>query len=183
MKKLFLTLIISIIPMFANAENTVQNAYDFSFNALEAGKEIKLEDYKGKVLLVVNTACLCGFTPQFSELEKLYLKYKDKGLVIIGVPSNDFGGQELENETKVKDYLDKNFTITFPLTRITKIKGDEAHPFFKWASDKAGILGRPKWNFYKYLISKNGEFIEWYASTTTPDSKKLKKAIETELQK
>ncbi|HCR86089.1 MAG TPA: glutathione peroxidase [Alphaproteobacteria bacterium] len=162
---------------------SAKNAHDFSFSALEAGKEIKLSEFKDKVVLVVNTACLCGFTPQYEELQKLYDEYKEKGLVIIGVPSDDFGGQELDTEEDVKKYVDDKFKITFPLTRISKVKGSDAIPFYKWANKKAGFIGSPKWNFHKYLISKNGDFIDWFSTKTSPTSDKIKKAIEAELAK
>lgn len=181
MKKFILILTVILISMSKQA--SAKTAHDFEFKHIEEGKKIDLSDYKGKVLLVVNTACMCGFTPQFSGLEKLYQQYKDKGLVIVGIPSNDFGGQELDSEEEVEAYTQKNFSLTFPLSRITKVSGEEAHPFFKWAGEKAGFVGKPKWNFHKYLISKNGEFIDWFASITAPSSDKLTAAIEKELQK
>ncbi len=153
------------------------NAYRFSFTDIK-GKELNLSDYKGKLIMIVNTACLCGFTPQFAKLEKLYEKYKDKDFILIGVPSDNFGGQELDSEKDVEEYTQKNFKITFPLTSITDVKGDKAHPFYKWAATKVSILGTPKWNFHKYLIDKNGNLVEWYASTTSPTSKKITHKID-----
>jgi glutathione peroxidase len=182
MKNIILAISILFISMSISANETktdtgTKTAYDFTFESIDGG-EIKLSDYKGKPIMVVNTACLCGFTPQFVELEKLYQEYKDKGFVIVGVPSDDFGGQELDSEEEVKKYVDENFEVTFPLAKITKVKGDEAHPFYKWADDQTSFLGSPKWNFHKYIIDENGNLKDWYASTTSPISKKVKKSIE-----
>jgi glutathione peroxidase len=182
--KIILFTIFLLLPMFSQAKQDIEkNGYNFSYQAHELGKEIKLSDYEGKVVMVVNTACLCGFTPQYAELQKLYDKYKDKGLVIIGVPSDDFGGKELDSEAEVKKFVDEKFKITFPLTRISKVKGNDAIPFYKWAAKHAGFLGTPKWNFHKYLIGKNGEFVDWFSTNTSPTSDKIKKAIEAELAK
>ena len=184
-------IIFSIILTQVNFMNSVHaseieinnmNAYQFSFASIK-GEKINLSDYAGKVILIVNTACLCGFTPQYEDLEELYQKYKDKGLVVIGVPSDDFGGQELDSELEVKQYVDKNFKVTFPLTKITRVKGDNMHPFYKWAADKTSWLGTPKWNFHKYLIGKDGSFIDWFSTKTSPNSIKIINAIEKELDK
>lgn len=179
MKTLLCTLSF-LVSMFCNicfADMNVKNAYQFFFTQVN-GKPLNLIDLKGKVILVVNTASKCGLAPQYVGLENLYQKYKDRGFIIIAVPSNDFGGQELENDKEVKNFLDKKFKITFPITTINKVKGKEACDFYKWANEKAGFFGSPKWNFHKYLIDKNGNFIAWYASTTKPSSKKIQKKIE-----
>jgi len=161
---------------------SVANAHQFSFKTIQE-ETLELSELKGKVLLVVNTASKCGFTPQYRELESLYNTYKEKGLVVIGVPSPDFGGQEFEEETKVQDFTEKNFSISFPLTQINHVKGDKAHPFYKWSNNKAGFIGAPRWNFHKYLIDKNGTYVTWFGSTTSPLSAKVIKAIEKELKK
>ncbi|MDX1950373.1 MAG: glutathione peroxidase [Rickettsiales bacterium] len=184
--KFIKTLIIISMFFFSSAKaegsSKPQDIYGFEFESIE-NKKIKLSDYKNKVVMIVNTACLCGLTPQFAELEKLWQKYKDKDFVLIGVPSDNFGGQELDSEKEVAEYTQKNFKITFPLTKIYNVKGKEAHPFYNFAADEVSALGTPKWNFHKYLIGKDGKIAEWYASTTTPDSEKISSKIEELLAK
>ena len=152
------------------------NAYKFNFKSVD-GELIKLSDFKGKPMLVINTASLCGFTNQYADIEALHKRYKNDGLIILAVPSNDFGNQELSTNEKVKEFCTTNFDITFLLTEITDIKGNNGHGFFKWIKEEAGFLAFPKWNFYKYLINKNGELDSWYASTTKPDSNKINQKI------
>ena len=160
------------------AENmTVSNAHQFSFTSID-GQLINLSDLKGKAILVVNTASKCGFTHQYEGLQKLYEKYKDRGLVIIGVPSADFANQEFNQISQVKEFTEKEFNITFLLTTIEKVKGKEAHPFYLWANNKSGFIGSPKWNFHKYLIDKNGNFTAWFSSPTKPQSSKIINKIE-----
>ena len=148
------------------------NVYQFNFNSID-GKEINLNDFKGKPIFIVNTASLCGFTYQYNDIESLHRKYKKDGLIIIGIPSNDFGNQELSSNKKVKEFCNINFNVSFYLTEITNIKGENGHPFFKWIKKEAGFLAFPKWNFYKYLINKEGLLVKWYASTTSPNSTKI----------
>jgi glutathione peroxidase len=159
------------------ANMTISNVYQFSFKSIN-GQSINLSELKDKVILVVNTASKCGFTPQYEGLQKLHEKYKDKGLVIIGVPSADFANQEFSQISQVKKFTDKEFHITFPLTEIEKVKGKEAHPFYLWANNKSGFIGSPKWNFHKYLIDKNGNFAAWFSSPTKPQSPKIINKIE-----
>ena len=149
------------------------NVYQFNFKSID-GKEINLNDFKGKPIFIVNTASLCGFTYQYSDLEALHQKYKKDGLIIIGIPSNDFGNQELSSNQKVKEFCTINFDISFMLTEIINIKGEKGHPFFKWVKEEAGFLAFPKWNFYKYLINRKGDLVSWYSSTTNPMSEKIK---------
>ncbi|MCE2687938.1 MAG: glutathione peroxidase [Rickettsiales bacterium] len=173
MKILKITLISLLLSSFSSfsfgANMTISNAYQFSFTSID-NKAINLSDFKGKVVLIVNTASKCGLTPQYKGLQELHEKYKDKGLVIIAVPSADFANQEFAQTSQVKEFTDKEFHITFPLTTITKVKGENAHPFYLWANDKAGFIGSPKWNFHKYLIDKNGNFAGWFSSSTKPTS-------------
>ena len=159
------------------ATNVHANAYNFSFNSID-GKKISLKEFKGKPILIVNTASLCGFTYQYSDIELLYKKYKQNGLIVIGIPSNDFGNQELSSNKKVKEFCNINFNISFSLTEITNIKGESGHSFFKWIKKEAGFLAFPKWNFYKYLINKDGLLAKWYASTTNPSSTKITTEID-----
>ena len=159
------------------ASNVRADVYQFNFSSID-GKEINLNDFKGKPIFIVNTASLCGFTNQYSDIEILHQKYKKDGLIIIGIPSNDFGNQELSSNNKVKEFCAINFNISFMLTEITNIKGEKGHPFFKWVKEEAGFLAFPKWNFYKYLINKKGLLVKWYTSTTSPNSKKITKDID-----
>ena len=159
-----------------NTQST--NAYGFSFKTLAGNKELPLADFKDKVLLVVNTASNCGFTKQYEDLQNLYLKYKDKGLVILGIPSNDFGEQEPGNSNEIENFCKVNFGVTFPLASKEIVVGKEAHPFYLWAKEKLGFLSAPKWNFHKYLIDKKGNLIDYFISTTTPNSDKIIKQIE-----
>lgn len=156
---------------------TVSNAHQFSFTSID-GKKINLSDFQGKVILVVNTASKCGFTPQYKGLQTLYEKYKDKGLVVIAVPSSDFANQEFSQISQVKEFTKKEFHITFPLTTIAKVKGNKSHPFYLWANNQAGFIGSPKWNFHKYLIDKNGNLASWFSSPTKPQSPKIINKIE-----
>lgn len=154
-----------------------QNAHQFSFN-LANNKQIHLSDLRGKVILIVNTASKCGLTPQYSELENIYQKYKDQGLVIIGVPSGNFANQEFSNIKQVTSFAKQNYHISFNLSTISDVIGQNAHPFYQWANKQATIIGSPKWNFHKYLIDKNGNFAGWFSSVTKPQSKKFIDKIE-----
>ena len=163
------------------SENPNQNLYDFSFKALVGGKPMPLSNYKGKVLLIVNTASQCGFTPQYEGLEKLYAAYKDKGLVIIGVPSNDFGTQEPGSSEEIAHFCKLNYGVSFPMASKEIVSGDDAHPFYKYAKKKLGFGTAPKWNFHKYLVNRKGVLIDYFNSTTSPDSSRVKSAIESAL--
>jgi glutathione peroxidase len=158
------------------------DVYGITFKTID-GQSLTLDQFKGKVLLIVNTASRCGFTKQYAALQKLYATYKDKGLVVIGVPSNDFKNQEPGSSAEIKKFCETNFNITFPLMDKVDVVGDNAHPFFKQVADEQGFLARPHWNFYKYLVSRDGHIVSWYASATTPDSDSLIKAVEAELAK
>jgi glutathione peroxidase len=182
-------LIIALLSLFMTtqaigAEMTpVDNAYAYSFTSID-GKPIHLSDYKDKVVLVVNTASQCGFTPQYEELQKLYQTYKDRGFVVLGVPSNDFGGQEPGNEREIKSFTHDKFHVTFPLTTKTEVTGDHPHPFYDWAAkqENSGLLGaRPRWNFHKFLIGKHGELLGSYISSVTPMGDTITSAVEKAL--
>lgn len=166
-------------PFMAHAENTSVSgsAYDYTFETLD-GRPLPLSEYKGKVILVVNTASKCGFTPQYKGLEALYQRFKGRGLVILGVPSNDFGEQEPGTAADIKKFCELNYGVTFPMTTKQVVTGDDAHPFFLWAREQLGFGSAPKWNFHKYLIGTDGKPVDFFLSTTTPDSKKLVSAIE-----
>ncbi|MBO6948292.1 MAG: glutathione peroxidase [Rhodospirillales bacterium] len=156
--------------------------HDFEFTSID-GQPLPAKTFAGKAVLVVNTASECGFTKQYSGLQSLYDKYRDKGLVVLGVPSNDFGGQEPGTEGEIKEFCETNFNIDFPMTSKAKVKGEDAHPFYQWASDQVGMLGSPKWNFHKFLIAPDGTLKDWFATTTAPDAPKLTKAVESVLPK
>jgi len=156
--------------------NYEKKIYDFSIKNI-TGETIDFKDYKNKVILVVNTASYCGFTRQYDELQKLWDLYKEKGLIVLGVPSNSFN-QEKNNNEEVKEFCEVNFNINFPLTAITEVKGENAHEIFKWAKENYGKSAVPKWNFYKILINKDGEIEDTFSSMTKPMSKKLIKTIE-----
>jgi len=164
----------------AMAGNDSGNAYQFTFTSID-GKPMPMSEFKGKTVLVVNTASQCGFTPQYSALEAVYKKYKDKGLVVVGVPSNDFGGQEPGSNAEIKKFCEGNYDVDFPLTTKYDVKGDTAHPFYKWAATTGGDAAVPKWNFHKLLIGPNGELITEFPTKTKPDAPDVTKAIESSL--
>ena len=151
--------------------------YDFKINSI-SGDIIDLRDFKGKPVLIVNTASYCGFTKQYEDMQKLWENYREKGLIVLGIPSNSFN-QEKNNNNEVKDFCEVNFNINFPMTEITNVKGDDAHEIYKWARENHGKSAVPKWNFYKILINKEGKVEDTYASLTKPTSKKIIKKIES----
>ena len=151
--------------------------FDFEINDINE-KKFSLEQFKNKTILLVNVASNCGFTKQYSELQELYDEYNDKGLVVLGVPSNQFGGQEPGSNNEIKDFCETNFNITFPMTAKIEVKGENAHPIYLWAKENHGNSAVPKWNFHKILINKYGKIEETYSSFTKPMSKKLINKIE-----
>jgi glutathione peroxidase len=157
-----------------------QSLYDFTLIGID-GKPMVLDQFKGKAVLLVNTASQCGYTPQYEGLEALYKARADKGLVIIGVPSNDFGGQEPAADAEIAQFCKINFGVTFPLTDKSVVSGADAITIYKWAGGQAGFLGKPKWNFHKYLFGRNGKFVDWFSTATTPDSAKLTSAVDRAL--
>lgn len=175
-------LIGSIVPAHAEPKPSDRSAHEFSFTSIN-GSPLPLTKYKGQVLLVVNTASKCGFTPQYAKLQMLYESYKDKGLVILGVPSNDFGGQEPGTPKEIQEFCQINYGVTFPLTSKNNVVGPQAHPFYKWAADVLGAGAAPKWNFHKYLVDKEGNLVTYYGSRTPPDSIKMRDEIERLLAK
>ena len=154
--------------------------YDFEFNGID-GNKIKLSDFKNKVLVVVNVASRCGYTPQYEGLQMLWSNYKNKNLVVIGVPTNNFK-QEPGNNKEIKDFCETNFGINFPMTEKTNVIGKDAHPFYKWAKKNHGIAAIPKWNFHKIVIGKNGKVVDTFASFTKPTSGKFLNLIEKEIK-
>ncbi|MDC3127642.1 glutathione peroxidase [Candidatus Pelagibacter bacterium] len=155
-------------------------AYDFSFNGID-GNKIKLEDFKDKVIVIVNVASRCGYTPQYEDLQNLWSNYNEKGLVVIGIPTNNFK-QEPGTNKEIKDFCETNFGINFPMTEKINVLGKDAHPFYKWAKQNHGLSAIPKWNFHKIIVGKNGKVVETFASFTKPSSNKFIKAIEKEIK-
>ena len=151
--------------------------FDFKINSI-TGDVIDLNNFRGNPVLIVNTASYCGFTKQYDDMQELWERYKDKGLVVIGIPSNSFN-QEKKNNVDVKNFCEVNFNINFPLTEITDVKGDNAHEIYKWAKENFGKSAVPKWNFYKILINKEGKIEDTYASLTNPTSKKIINKVES----
>ena len=151
--------------------------FDFKINSI-SGDVIDFKDFKGKAILIVNTASYCGFTKQYDDMQELWDKYRDKGLIVLGIPSNSFN-QEKKNNNDVKEFCEVNFNINFPLTEITDVKGDNAHEIYKWAKANYGKSAVPKWNFYKILVNKEGKIEDTYASLTKPTSNKIIKKIES----
>ena len=151
--------------------------FDFKINGIN-GDVIDLNNFKGKPVLIVNTASYCGFTKQYDDMQELWEKYRDRGLVVLGVPSNSFNQEKTKNN-EVKEFCEVNFNINFPLTEITDVKGDNSHEIYKWAKENYGKSAVPKWNFYKILINKEGKIEDTYASLTNPTSKKIIKKIES----
>jgi glutathione peroxidase len=176
-KVIVLTILVFMIFLknFATA-NYNKLIYDFKINSI-TGEVINFSDYQNKVILLVNVASYCGFTKQYSDLQKLWELYRDKGFVVIGVPSNSFN-QEKNNEKEIKNFCEVNFSINFPLTSIYEVKGNDAHEIYKWAKKNHGNSAVPKWNFHKILIDKDGKVIDTFVSFTNPMSKKITGAIE-----
>ena len=151
--------------------------FDLSIKSID-NKVIDLSKYRGKTVLLVNVASKCGFTKQYSGLQTLYEKYKEKNFVVIGIPSNQFGGQEPGSNDEIKNFCETNFNITFPITDKINVKGDSAHIIYKWAKENYGNSAVPKWNFHKILINKNGKIQDTFSSFTKPLSDKIKKQLE-----
>ena len=151
-------------------------AYDYEFNGIN-GELIKLSSYKGKVIVVVNVASRCGYTPQYEDLQALWSEYENKNLIILGVPTNNFR-QEPGNNEEIKNFCETNFGITSPMTEKINVIGNNSHPFYKWAKKDYGIGAIPKWNFHKIIIGKDGKIVDTFSSITKPSSKKFIKVIE-----
>ena len=151
--------------------------FDLNIKSLE-GTNIELSEYKNNAVLLVNVASNCGFTKQYADLQNLWDTYKDKGLIVIGVPSNQFGSQEPGTNKEIKEFCEVNFSVTFPMTDKVNVKGENAHPVYLWANDNFGKSAVPKWNFHKILINKEGKIHDTYSSLTKPTSKKITTEIE-----
>ena len=179
LKKLKLFLLLIMISFLGNkvSANYDKLAYDFKFKDLD-GSALNLSEYKGKVVVVVNVASQCGFTNQYEDMQNVWEQYQAKGIVMLGVPSNDFGKQEPGSNEDIKNFCEAKFGITFPMTEKVSVKGTDAHPFYIWAKENHGKSAVPKWNFHKIIIDRTGKVAETFLSTTNPSSKKFKKTIE-----
>ena len=178
-KKIKLILLIFMISLFGNKLNANYDklAYDFIFKDID-GANLNLSKYKGKVIVVVNVASQCGFTKQYEDMQKVWQKYREKGVVMLGVPSNDFGKQEPGSNEDIKNFCEAKFGISFPMTEKILVKGSEAHPFYIWARENHGKSAIPKWNFHKIIVDKEGKVAETFSSITSPSSNKFIKALE-----
>lgn len=173
----------ALLPRAAYAVQAMSkiSAHSFSLTAID-GTPMPMAQFAGKVVLLVNTASKCSFTDQYDPLQALHERFGDDGLVIIGVPSNEFGRQEPGTEDDIVKFVSGEYSVSFPMAAKTRVKGGDAHALYKWLADEAGPAGRPRWNFHKYLIGADGQMIDWYSSMTAPDSRKLTNAIEAALQ-
>jgi glutathione peroxidase len=178
-KSIFLFII--MFSFFSNTNAQYKElASSFSFNGID-GKIINLNEYKNKVIVVVNVASRCGFTGQYEDLQQVWSKYKKEGLVIVGVPSDNFR-QEPGSNKEIKDFCETTFGIDFPITEKNNVIGKNAHPFFIWAKKNYGNSAIPKWNFHKIIIGKNGKVVNTFSSITNPASDKFTKVIEEEIK-
>src|SRR5580698_7210851 len=169
--------------VFAAALFGAASVYEFTLNSID-GAPAPLAAYKGKVLLLVNVASKCGFTPQYKELEAVYEKYKDQGLVVIGFPANNFGAQEPGTNEEIKTFCSRKYNVTFPMYSKISVKGADIAPLYAYLTKEtgAGMTGDIKWNFTKFLVDRNGKVVQRFESAVTPDSKELTAAIEKQLK-
>ena len=180
MKKILILLIIMFSFTSKISANYSELAHEFQFKGID-GESIELNQYKDKVIVVVNVASRCGFTNQYNDLQQLWSNYKEKDLVVIGVPTNDFK-QEPGSNSDIKNFCETNFNISFPMTEKTNVIGKNSHPFFKWAKDNYGRAAIPKWNFHKIVIGKDGKVADTFASITKTSSTKFVNFIEEQIK-
>jgi glutathione peroxidase len=153
------------------------SAHDFAFQSID-GAPMTLADYRGRALLLVNTASQCGFTAQYAGLQQLHQTYRERGLTVIGVPSNDFGSQEPGSDTEIGAFCRSHFGVDFPMTSKTRVVGPDAHPFYRWAADELGPAAQPRWNFHKYLVAPDGRLADWFSTVAGPTSRRVLGGIE-----
>jgi len=179
LKKLKLFLLLIMISFLGNKVSADYDklAYDFKFKDLD-GSALNLSEYKSKVVVVVNVASQCGFTNQYEDMQNVWEQYQAKGIVMLGVPSNDFGKQEPGSNEDIKNFCEAKFGISFPMTEKVSVKGADAHPFYIWAEKNHGKSAVPKWNFHKIIINKEGKIEKTFSSMTNPSSKKFIEVIE-----
>jgi len=160
---------------------TAKNAYDFAFRSIDGG-DLPVSRFKGNALLVVNVASQCGLTPQYSGLEALWTARKNEGLVVLGVPANDFGAQEPGSEAEITAFCETRYGVDFPMTAKEHVIGPDAHALYKWVADELGEDAAPKWNFHKYLFGRDGTIAGTFGSRTPPDAPELTSAIDAALK-
>ena len=153
------------------------SAHEFTFPAIDGG-EIALADYRGRAVLLVNTASECGYTPQYADLQKLWMDYRERGLTVLGVPSNDFGQQEPGDEAQIKVFCDSTYQVDFPMTAKQQVIGGEAHPFYRWVAEEIGEVAAPRWNFHKYLIAPDGSLAGLWPAEVGPLDGEITGAID-----
>ena len=182
LKQIKVIILLVMISFFGNkvTANYEKFAYDFQFIDLD-GSPLSLSEYKGKIIVAVNVASQCGFTKQYEDMQNIWEKYQAKGIIMFGVPSNDFGNQEPGDNKEIKNFCESKFGITFPMTEKVSVKGENAHPFYKWARENHGKSAIPKWNFHKIIIDKEGKVKDTFASITNPSSKRFILSIEKAL--
>lgn len=180
MKKIIIIFIIMFSFFSKGNAQYDELATSFKFKGI-GGDLIDIGKYKNKVIVIVNVASRCGFTNQYKDLQELWVNYKEKGLIIVGVPSDNFR-QEPGSNKEIKNFCETTFGIDFPITEKTNVIGKDAHPFYSWAKENYGVTAVPKWNFHKIIIGKNGKVIDTFASITSPSSRKFVEAIQKELK-
>jgi len=175
------SLVLGLVMIMAGSA-AAANIYDFTLPSID-GKPMPLADFRGKVVLVVNVASRCGFTPQYSALESLYEKYKDQGFVIVGFPANNFGSQEPGTNEEIKTFCSRKYNVTFPMYSKVSVKGDDQTPLYQYLTKQTGrsIAGDIKWNFTKFLVDRNGNVVQRFESAVTPDSAEVVSAVEKQL--
>tara|TARA_B100001996_G_scaffold379237_1_gene364673 strand:+ start:1748 stop:2305 length:558 start_codon:yes stop_codon:yes gene_type:complete len=177
-KTIFVLIIFAMLGIFNKSSAQYEkNFFDLSIKSID-GTNLELSKFRNKAVLIVNVASKCGFTKQYSDLQEVWDKYKNKGLVVLGIPSNQFGGQEPGTNEEIKEFCEVNFNINFPMTQKVDVKGDNAHNIYLWAKKNYGKSAVPKWNFHKILINKDGKIQNTYSSLTNPSSAKITNEIE-----
>ena len=154
-----------------------RDAYEFEFTSLDGGK-LPLAAWRGHPVLIVNTASFCGYTSQYRDLQALWQRYRDRGLVVLGVPSNDFGEQEPGSAAEIRQFCDTNYQVDFPLTEKNRVVGAAAHPFYRWVAATLGDAGTPRWNFHKYLVGPDGQLAGTWPSQVAPSDRRITAEIE-----
>lgn len=175
--RLMAVLAVSVGVLMMGVQAMAETAHDFVFERLEGGK-LNMSEFKGKAVLVVNTASFCGYTPQYEGLQNLWEGYRDKGLVVLGVPANNFGGQEPGSSAQIKNFCEANYGVDFPMTEKVDVVGAGAHPFYQWAKQTLGARKAPEWNFHKYLVNTKGELVAAFPSGVRPESAEIRSAID-----
>jgi glutathione peroxidase len=176
-------LLIGVLLTMATTLFAGAGVYSFTLNSIE-GNPAPLADYKGKVVLIVNVASQCGYTPQYTALESIYEKYKDQGFVILGFPANNFGAQEPGTNEEIKTFCTRKYSVKFPMYSKISVKGDDQAPLYSYLTKQTGtgLSGDIKWNFTKFLVDKNGNVVQRFEPAVTPDSKEMTQAIEKQLK-